>query len=98
MEFAFFLLGASPPFPLFFFPFFFPALPFHPGLLSCRDKPALLFAAHPPIIPNTENTVGRYYYYRLWNRCFPSQPSTPRHVSVERIWKIAENHLRKKGV
>ena len=38
----------------------------YPGLLSCRDKPALPFAAHPPIIPNTENTVERYYYYRLF--------------------------------
>lgn len=43
-----------------------PALPFHLGLLSCRDKPALPFAAHPPIIPNTENTVERYYYHRLF--------------------------------
>jgi len=62
VEFAFFLLGVSI-FSLLLFP---SGISLPSTLLSCRDKPALPFAAHPPIIPNTENTVERYYYYRLF--------------------------------
>lgn len=64
VEFAFFPVSRPPstthPIPV-------PALPprrARPPRVLSREIPSLPFAVHPPIIPNTENTVERYYYSR----------------------------------
>lgn len=83
---------------LYLYPLFLfarPVLPSQPRLLSRRDKPMLPFAAHPPIIPNTENTVWNVIITAVYlkrNRP-PFWPFTSRHV-VSRDCQLRELPLK----
>lgn len=69
-----------------------------PSRVLSRKIPSLPFAVHPPIIPNTENAVQRYYCsgslgLLLLSRDFRLRPCTRTEPGVPCNWHPFENAL-----